>query len=338
MLIQRSIDFKRLILYTSKGIFSMAAYASAVVIAYAIFGLKFVSIPWAIIPVVGVAVSFYLGFKNNSAYDRTWEARKIWGGIVNSSRSWGIMARDFAQDIDGIAGWSEEDLKDHHQTLLYRHIAWLYQHRRQLLVHRTWEHYEPHNKPYRDHLAKNFFSKTSEEEIEGFLSPEELEKVMKSKNPATQLIANQSAHILELRKKGVISDFQFVKLEGLLEEFYTLQGKNEPIKNFPLPRQYATSSLFFTFLFIFLLPLGMVKPFDDLGPWMVWMTIPFTSIVGWLFLVMEIVGDYAENPFEGLAFDIPMTSLCRTIEIDMREMLGETELPDPIQPVDNVLL
>ena len=338
MLVQRSIDFRNLVWYTRGGILFMAIYSAAVVIVYGIFGLKFVSIPWAVIPVVGVAVSFYLGFKNNSAYDRTWEARKIWGGIVNSSRTWGIMARDFVQDMDGIAGWSEEQLKKMHRKLIYRQIAWLYKHRRQLLEHRTWEHYEPHNEPYRLSLAKNFFNLSREEEIQSFLDTEELKSIMNAKNPATQLIANQSADITQLRKDGVITDYQYVKLAGLLEEFYTLQGKNERIKNFPLPRQYATSSMLFTILFIFLLPLGLVEAFDKMGTWMVWMTIPFTVIVGWVFLIMEIVGDYAENPFEGLAFDIPMTSLCRTIEIDLREMLGETDLPEPIKPVGNVLL
>lgn len=338
MLIQRSIDFKSLVGYTRRGIIFMALYAAVVVVVYGIIGFRFLTIPWAVIPVVGVAVSFYLGFKNNSAYDRTWEARKIWGGIVNSSRTWGIMARDFVQDADGKAGWDQDRLKKTQQKLIYRHIAWLYKHRRQLLDHRTWEHYEPHNEPYRKHLAQNFFAQTREEEMAPFLEKDELQKILSHKNPATQLIANQSADLLELRRANVISDYQFVKLEGLLEEFYTLQGKNERIKNFPLPRQYATSSMLFTMLFIFLLPLGMVKPFDDLGPWMVWMTIPFTCVVGWVFIIMEIVGDYAENPFEGLAFDIPMTSLCRTIEIDLREMLGETELPEPIKPVGNVIL
>lgn len=316
----------------------MALYSTAVVVVYAIMGFKFVSIPWAIIPVVGVAVSFYLGFKNNSAYDRTWEARKIWGAIVNSSRTWGILVRDSVQDVDGNAGWSTDQLRAVQQKLIYRHIAWLYKHRRQLLVHRPWEHYEPHNEPYRAHLAKSFFGKSKEEEIQDFLESEELNAIMQTKNPATQLIANQSKDLLELRKNQVINDFQRVKLVSLLEDLYTQQGKNERIKNFPLPRQYATSSMIFTMLFIFLLPLGMVQPFDAMGTWVVWMTIPFTVIVGWLFLVMEIVGDYAENPFEGLAFDIPMTSLCRTIEIDLREMLGEKELPEPIESIDNVLL
>ena len=65
---------------------------------------------------------------------------------------------------------------------------------------------------------------------------------------------------------------------------------------------------------------------------------PFTVLVGWVYWIMEIVGDYAENPFEGLAFDIPMTALCRTIEIDLREMLDETNLPENIKALDDVLM
>jgi putative membrane protein len=55
-------------------------------------------------------------------------------------------------------------------------------------------------------------------------------------------------------------------------------------------------------------------------------------------MMMELVGDYSENPFEGLGNDIPMLSLCRVIEIDLREMLGETDLPPAIQPVNGILM
>ena len=206
------------------------------------------------------------------------------------------------------------------------------------MAHRQWEHYEPHNKPYREHLAKNFFHLSKEEEIAPFLNPTESNQILNAQNGATQLIANQSAQLTDLRKEGILNDFQHMEMERMLIDFYTQQGKNERIKNFPLPRQYATSSLIFTYMFIALLPLGLTQAFDAMGPWMVFMTIPFTVLVGWVFIIMEIVGDYAENPFEGLAFDIPMTSLCRTIEIDLREMLGEKDLPEPIKPVGNVLL
>jgi putative membrane protein len=70
-----------------------------------------------------------------------------------------------------------------------------------------------------------------------------------------------------------------------------------------------------------------------------WLAIPFSIIIGWIYLVMELVGDYSENPFEGLANDVPMLSMCRTIEIDLREMLGETDLPEPIKATkDGVLM
>ena len=96
-------------------------------------------------------------------------------------------------------------------------------------------------------------------------------------------------------------------------------------------------SFIFVGIFIFLLPFGLVTEFHDLSEWGAWLSIPFTVIVGWVFLMMELVGDYSENPFEGLGNDIPMLALCRTIEIDLKEMLGE-ELPPAIQPVKNVLM
>ena len=69
-----------------------------------------------------------------------------------------------------------------------------------------------------------------------------------------------------------------------------------------------------------------------------WLTIPFGGIVGWIYVVMELIGDYSENPFVGLGTDIPMLSICRTIEIDLLRMLEETDFPKPIQPVNDVLM
>ena len=68
------------------------------------------------------------------------------------------------------------------------------------------------------------------------------------------------------------------------------------------------------------------------------MSIPFTALIAWVYLVMELVGDYSENPFQGMANDIPMLSLCRVIEIDLREMLGETDLPPNIEAKNGVLM
>jgi putative membrane protein len=75
-----------------------------------------------------------------------------------------------------------------------------------------------------------------------------------------------------------------------------------------------------------------VNEFAKLGDWGIWTSIPFCIIIGWIYIIMELVGDYSENPFAGLMFDVPMLSICRTIEIDLLQMGGETDLPDPIAP------
>ena len=82
----------------------------------------------------------------------------------------------------------------------------------------------------------------------------------------------------------------------------------------------------------------MISEFAKIGQYGVWLSVPFTIIIGWVYLVMELVGDYTENPFEGMGNDIPMLSLCRTIEIDLKEMLGESDIPQAIAAKNGVLI
>jgi putative membrane protein len=180
-----------------------------------------------------------------------------------------------------------------------------------------------------DHVTK--------EELPQCLPAEEIERLLNAQNTATQIIDQQSQDLKEFRSRDLIDDFRHMELQKVLSDFYTHQGKAERIKKFPLPRQYASMSFMFVGIFIFLLPFGLVTEFHDISVWGAWLSIPFTVIVGWVFLMMELVGDYSENPFEGLGNDIPMLALCRTIEIDLKEMLGE-ELPPAIKPVNNVLM
>ena len=137
---------------------------------------------------------------------------------------------------------------------------------------------------------------------------------------------------------GYIDPLNYVELENLLVNFYEQQGKCERIKNFPYPRQFASINLFFVRLFVFMVPFGMLKEFEKLGDHMVWLTIPFSVLVSWVFSSMEKVGESTENPFEGGSNDVPITSMSRTIEIDLREMLDETDLPPAIQAVNNILM
>ncbi len=128
-----------------------------------------------------------------------------------------------------------------------------------------------------------------------------------------------------------------MELQKLLTELYGEQGRTERIKNSPLPRQYATSSALFILIFIFLLPFGMLKEFENLGQGLIWLMIPFNLVVSWVFSLMEYTGDYSENPFEGLMNDVPIQSIVRNIEIDFKEMMGEKDIPERTKPQIDVL-
>ena len=166
--------------------------------------------------------------------------------------------------------------------------------------------------------------------------------ILSTKNRATQIIAQQSATLLAFNEKNCISDYNFVALENQLKDLYDQQGKCERIKNFPYPRQFSSINIYFTNMFCILLPLGFLGEFlkmtEKFGNEIVWLTIPFSIILGWVFLVLEQIWESTENPFEGNANDIPITQISRNIEIDLSEMLGEKDLPSPIQPQNNIVL
>jgi putative membrane protein len=315
--------------WTKKYILLFTILATLVVLGHVYLKWAWLSIPWLPIALVGTAVAFYLGFKNNSSYDRLWEARKIWGGIVNSSRTWGIMSRDFVTNEFAENKVSDDELKKIHHRLVHRHIAWLYSLSFQLRELKEWEHNDAESQKHRE-VFGTVPGPERYETLKQFISEEDYAYVSSKKNRAVQLISLQSKDLKELKEKGLIDDFRHMEMQRLLEAFYTLQGKSERIKNFPFPRQYASVNVFFVWLFILLLPFGMVNEFEKIGEGFIWLSIPFSVVVSWVFHSMELIGDFSENPFEGLFNDVPITALTRTIEIDMREMLGEKDLPEPI--------
>jgi putative membrane protein len=301
---------------------------------------KWLVLPWLPIALLGTAVAFVIGFKNNASYDRLWEARRIWGGIVNTSRSWGIMAKDYVTNRHAKQPLSEQELTEVHRRLYYRHFAWLTALRYQLRERRAWEGvYKPHNQEYKKYVFKVEEQESKlEDALKPYLTEEEYNLVMTKSNKATQIIALQSEHLKKLLDQGLIEDFRHMELENLLEEFYNHQGGSERIKNFPYPRQYATLNLWFIKIFILLLPFGMLQEFDKFNHHMVWLTIPFTVLSGWIFTTMEKIGEASESPFEGSANDVPITAISRTIEIDLREMLHEKDIPPPLKPQNNILV
>jgi putative membrane protein len=297
-------------------------------VLFQLFDFKWLAIPWVPIALIGTAAAFIVGFKNTQTYNRLWEARQIWGAIVNSSRSWGIMTKDFVKADKSV-----------HTQLLYRHCAWLTALRFQLRKPQTWENAgKPYNVEYRNFYNIPEWESNLDEELKKYLGNDELKYILSKKNRATQIIGLQSKQLAELKLQGLLDAYEYVEMERRLADLYDQQGKCERIKNFPYPRQFASINLFFIWLFVLLLPFGMLHEFQKLGEQFVWLTIPFSVVVSWVFTSMEKVGEATENPFEGGANDIPMAALSRTIEIDLRDMMDETNLPEPLVSKNSILM
>lgn len=346
MYVKKNFSFKSIMQFTGGHLIWIGLWATFVTAIFEYTHSAWLHVPWFLLSVIGTAVAFYIGFKNNQAYDRLWEARKIWGAIVNSSRAWGSAVKGFTSNVFTEKNFTAEELRCMQQKLIYRHIAWLYALRSQLLIPTSWEHISQggHMKRSTEKRMKRFGvglldDEVTSAELTNFLPKEEYERLINYKNTATQIIDQQSQDLKEFRAKDVIDDFRHMELQKILYDFYVHQGKCERIKKFPLPRQYGSSSYIFVGIFIFLLPFGLVTELHGMGDDLtVWLTIPFTMLVGWLYIMMELVGDYSENPFEGLGNDIPMLSLCRVIEIDLLEMMGVTDLPPAIEAKNGVLM
>lgn len=293
-------------------------------------------------------------------YGRLWEARKIWGGIVNASRSFAIMVNDFITNEHAKEKYSKEELFKIKKQLIMRHVAWMTLLRYALRAPKPWElsRSNKSDKEYMDGIQINERMYTLSEELDGYVTEEEKQYILSKKNKQAACINLQSKQLRSLKESGHIWEFSFLEMEQMMVEFFTLQGKAERIKNFPYPRQFATLNRFFIWIFVLLLPFGMMHEFDEIGneivaltetwelhpegnfhyiiefigPNFVWFTIPFSVIISWIFHTMERIGEVSENPFEVIANDVPVTTMARGIEIDIRQMIEDdvNEIPDPI--------
>ncbi|MEM7107706.1 MAG: bestrophin family ion channel [Bacteroidota bacterium] len=337
MYVRRNIKWRVIFRFGWKNLLIFTIWSSLVVFAFIILKTHGISIgiPFLPLSTIGIAVAFYVGFKNSQSYDRFWEGRKIWGGIVNYSRTWGNQVLSFVTTLHSMEQIDTDRLKEIHKELIYRHIGWVNALRLQLrqttIFDRKNLNYVPDFKLDND--------RDCVKHISGFLDAQEYAEVIEKKNTATQINRNQGEALKNLREKDLIDDFRHMQMMRVLEEFYNLQGKCERIKNTPFPRQYAYFSMLFVWIFVILLPFGLVEEFNKIAnEAIVWATVPFTVLISWIFTTVDIIGDNSEDPFENYVNDVPMTAISRTIEIDLREMLGETELPPKVEPNEDVLL
>ncbi len=257
-----------------------------------------VAVPIAVPALLGTAISILLGFRTNSAYDRWWEARKIWGAIVNDART---LARQVLSYVTG------DDAAALQREMVYRQIAWCHALRHSLRG----------EEPFAD--------------LRNLLSEDEIGALRSIGNRPNIILQTQTGRLAEARRRGLIDRLLVLPIEGTLKRFSDHMGQCERIKTTVFPTLYSSFLSLNIWLFFFLLP-------PSLAPHLGWIAVPVAFLVSLVFEMIEAIGRMLEDPFENDSMDTPMTAICRTIEINLREQLGETDLPKQLDPVKGVLM
>ncbi|MDE1175993.1 MAG: bestrophin family ion channel [Edaphobacter sp.] len=288
--------------YVGLPLLGLLAYDILVVVAYRMGYLQWAAFEQIPLSLFGSVIGVILAFRNTSSYARWWEARTLWGSIVNNSRSWGrLVTTTMRTGPQNNAGFAEQQNK-----LVYLQIAWVHalrQHLRKL-----------------DPLA----------DITNVLPENEIAALKGQNNVPAAIQQKQSLLLRESLDNGWIDMAQWHAMNQSLDDLVDAQGGAERIKNTPMPRQYDYLPQLCAQMFCFLLPLTMVS---SLG----WFTPLGSTLVGFIFLTLDKIGRDLEDPFDNTIHDIPLTSITRIIEINLRQMLGEKDVPQPTQPVDDIL-
>lgn len=270
-------------------------------------GVTVVSLSSLPLGLMGAALSIFLAFRNNSAYDRWWEARTLWGGLVNDSRTFGRQAMTLvdapapASAPAPTAGSAEPRIEA--RDLIEWQIAYVH--------------------ALRCHLRHQ----TPFPELTGRLSPAVIAWLRTQRNVPLALLLHAGRMVRTLFDTGRVDTFRFMQLDSTLSRLCDLQGACERIKNTPLPRQYEYIPRVLVGAYCLLLPLGLVEGMGLLTPLA-------STLVSLIFVSLDSIGRDIEAPFENTVHDTPMSQLSRTIEINLRETSGDLHVPGEVRPID----
>lgn len=270
-----------------------------------------IALPFSVAGILGSALAIFIAFRNQSSYARWWEARTIWGGIINNSR---IFARQIIANADNAIATSKatkEQVESYKKEMIYRQIAFAHALRLHLRKQNSWD------------------------ELKHLISKDEFEQLLKKENKPNIILNTQGLRIKEAMRSEILGAFDNISMEPNLATFNNWQGACERIKNTPLPMNYQYFTKLFLYVFILVLPFSLVGDFFKLN--IDFLVIPVSFTICFVFSVMNRVGEINEEPFENAIADVPLTALCNTIERDLKEMLNETNLPNKLKPVNGFL-
>jgi putative membrane protein len=297
------------------------------------------TVPAPILTIVGSALAIILGFKNQQCYARFNEALSTSGQLIASSL---ILANKLTSTVGDLeAAQTGARLKD----IFYRHFAWLTALRFFLRERKAWENtFEPGNARFLAELPTPESQSNLKDELKIYLSDAEFQKFIAHRGDKEALILHwQYDAIRDLHNRKLISEFIMIMLTNALDDLARLQGALKRMKSYPYARNYYSIAIILVTVFVAMIPFGLFPYAQDLGKsagighWTAWLNVPFSAVVGWLFVSLEKVGENSSNPFEGGANDVPISFIARRIEIEMRVMLGEQTDLKPIEAKHNIL-
>lgn len=249
---------------------------------------------------IGLPLAIFLGFRNTAAYDRYWEARKLWGELVLRSRN---LARQCLHLVDA----PPPGMSDLRPRMLHRAAAFCHALRVQLR------------------------GSDVSTDIQALLSPEEWREVSHSSNRSAALMLKMGADLSACRRAGLVDGHAMALIDDTLSAMTGAAASCERISSTPVPFSYTLLLHRTAYAYCFLLPFGLVDTLTFMTPVVV-------AIVAYTFFGLDALGDEIEEPFGLLSNDLPLDAMCRSIEIGVREALGEKDLPPPLLPVDYCLM
>ncbi|PTS92280.1 hypothetical protein DBR11_27250 [Pedobacter sp. HMWF019] len=261
------------------------------VIYYLTFAFRNVipEMPIGIPAFLGTAISVILSFKLNQSYDRWWEARKIWGSIVNDSRTLVLQLQSFLP----------KDCEGEIKTISFRHIAWCYS------------------------LNRSLRGQNGAGGLEGYLTDDELAKIKRHNNKHLAILQLNTQHISSLTEKGKLNTFSHVQINNTFVSFSNAMGMAERIKTtvFPVTYRYFLHLSIYLFLVTLSISLRDIESYFE---------IPLLLVISAAFFLLEKTASHMENPFSNLPTDTAMNAICNTIEINIKQLLSEDDVPEPL--------
>ena len=253
---------------------------------------------------IGLALGIFLGFRNNAAYQRYWEGRTLLGRLVNSSRTWARQVPMYLTTSNPDEQTEVDALRKH---LVVYTMAYV-------------------------HALKNALRDDDPfPDLQSFLPPEEVDPLRTQRNIPAAMLHRMGVRLTNAWQRGWLTDYHYQNLDATLTSLTDIQGGCERVKNTPIPHAYSVLIHRTVAFYCFFLPFGIVKDVQ-------WLTPLVVLLISHAFFGLDEIGDEIEEPFGVDDQDLPVAALAKTIEINLRQQLGETDVEELPKPVNNVLL